>query len=317
MSALVSVVCLCYNHERFVKEAIESVINQSYRDIQIIVVDDASTDNSRSIILEIAAKHSAIEVVFPDRNLGNCAAFNLALEKVKGEYVVDFATDDVMTSDRIEKQVSFFSILDSSYGVIFSDAAYVDEEGKFIRNHFDYLKDKGLLSTIPQGDVYKNLISTYFIPSPTMLVRRSVMDELNGYDESLVYEDFDFWIRSARKFKYAFQNERLTMIRKSRRSMSTGWYKPGDAQLHSTYLVCRKIYSMNKNEDEWDALAKRLKFEIRQSVFSDNRTEAELFFDLLSGIKRVSIVDRMMMLAGKMPFSLSPLRSVYHRLRYG
>jgi glycosyltransferase involved in cell wall biosynthesis len=316
MLPLVSVVCLCYNHERFVREAVESVLRQRYPNIQIIVVDDGSSDNSRSIIKEIAAENPAIEIVMTDRNLGNCKAFNLALPKVAGEFVVDFATDDVMMPERIAKQVDFFRTLDASYGVIFSDAIYIDENGNSIRNHFDYLKAKGLIREIPQGDVYKKLISTYFIPSPTMLVRKQVMDDLNGYDEQLSYEDFDFWIRSSRKFKYAFQDEKLTKIRKSRGSMSTGWYKQGDAQLHSTYLVCRKIFSMNRSVDENQALAVRLKYEIRQSVFSDNKKEAKLFFGLLSEIGKVSAADRVMMYLTGLPFSLSFLRSWYHRIRY-
>jgi glycosyltransferase involved in cell wall biosynthesis len=279
-------------------------------------VDDMSTDRSRPIIQEIAAENPSIETIFTTKNLGNCAAFNLAFEKVKGEFVVDFATDDVMIPDRILKQVDLFQSLDESYGVIFSDAVYIDVEGKFIRNHFDYLKMKGFIREIPQGEVYKNLISTYFVPSPTMLVRKRVMVELKGYDEDLVYEDFDFWVRSARKFKYAFQNERLTMIRKSRNSMSTGWYKQGDAQLHSTYLVCKKIVAMNQSEDENNALATRLKYEIRQSIFSNNKREAKLFFELLSEIGRVSVVDRVMIALAVLPFDFSGLRSLYHRLRY-
>jgi glycosyltransferase involved in cell wall biosynthesis len=316
MPPLVSIVCLCYNHERFVREAVESAVNQTYPNIQIIVVDDASMDNSKSIIKEIAAKHPTIEVIFSERNLGNCAAFNLALKNVKGEFVVDFATDDVMVAERISNQVDFFKTLDASYGVVFSDATYIDEGGNFIRNHFDYLMTKGLVRQIPEGDVYKNVISTYFIPSPTMLVRKQVMDDLNGYDEQLSYEDFDFWIRSSRKFKYAFQNERLTKIRKSRSSMSTGWYKQGDAQLHSTYLVCKKILSMNRSEEENKALAARLKYEIRQSVFSDNKIEAKLFYALLIKIGKANLVDRLMLSLAALPFTLAPLRSWYHLMRY-
>jgi glycosyltransferase involved in cell wall biosynthesis len=316
MQPLVSVVCLCYNHERFVREAVESVLNQSYQNIQIIVVDDMSSDGSRSVITELVNRNPNIEIVFPSGNVGNCAAFNLGLRKVKGEFVVDFATDDVMVPDRIARQMNFFNTLDSSFGVVFSDADYIDEDGKFIRHHFDYLKAKRLLGKIPQGDVYKDLVSTYFVPSPTMLVRMKVMDELNGYDENLVYEDFDFWIRSGRKYKYAFQNERLTKIRKTQRSMSTGWYKQGDAQLHSTYLVCKKIISMNRTDEEDRALAVRLKYEIRQSVFSNNKKEAKLFFDMLLQIGQASAADRFLMILARIPIDFSVLRSLYHRLRF-
>ncbi len=87
---------------------------------------------------------------------------------------------------------------------------------------------KSLISHIPQGDVYRDMLTTYFIPGPTMMIRREVFAALGGYDESLSYEDFDFWVRSSRIYRYAFLNERLTSIRKLKSSMSTGWYVPGD-----------------------------------------------------------------------------------------
>jgi glycosyltransferase involved in cell wall biosynthesis len=313
---LVSVVCLCYNHERFIEEAVESVINQTYPNIQLVIVDDNSTDRSRTVIESIIQKHQNIECLFLESNLGNCKAFNIGLARVKGQFVVDFATDDVMLPNRIEKQVEFFSTLDKSYGVVFTDAIYVDEDGKFIRNHFEHLFQKRLLKAIPVGDVYKELLSTYFIPSPTMLVRTEVMHALGGYDEKLSYEDFDFWIRSSRQFNYAFLDERLTKIRKSRSSMSVGWYKQGDRQLHSTFLVCKKARLLNKSEAEDVALAQRLKYEIRQSVFSDNRREALLFFDLLNDLGRANFVDRLMINLSRLPLPLSSLRQLYHRWRY-
>jgi glycosyltransferase involved in cell wall biosynthesis len=102
---LVSVICLCYNHERFVREAIQSVINQSYKNFQVIVVDDASSDGSISEIQKLKTDYPFLELLLLSTNIGNCKAFNAALKLVKGEYVIDFATDDVMMPDRMDKQV--------------------------------------------------------------------------------------------------------------------------------------------------------------------------------------------------------------------
>jgi glycosyltransferase involved in cell wall biosynthesis len=314
---LVTVVCLCYNHERFVAEAIRSVLTQSYENIQLIVADDASTDNSVAVIREALAAHPQVETLFLPQNLGNCKAFNRALPRVKGEYVIDFAADDVMTPDRIEKQVNFFSTLESSYGVVFTNALYIDEQGKIMRDHYLYLFNKALLQTIPQGDVYPQVIARYFIASPTMMVRMSVMRALNGYDEALTYEDFDFWVRSSREYKYAFLNERLTRIRRSARSMSTGWYKPGDKQLHSTYLVCKKIAVLNRTEEERKALLTRLHYELRQSVFSTNREEAKLFYSMLKEMHANTLIDRLLVFLNRFHLPLWIVRDLYHKLRYG
>jgi glycosyltransferase involved in cell wall biosynthesis len=312
---LVSVICLCYNQERFVREAIQSVLDQTYSPIQLIVVDDASSDDSQKAIQD-AIKGTAVELLFLTENQGNCKAFNQALTKVKGDYIIDFAADDKMSLDRIEKQVTFFQSLHSDYGVVFTDAIYMDESGNYLRDHYAYLKRKRLINQIPQGNVYRDVIAHYFVASPTMMVKKKVFDELEGYDEDLSYEDFDFWVRSSRKFNYGFLNEKLTLIRRSGNSMSSGWYKQGDGQLASTYLVCKKIAKLNTNPQEDQALLVRLRFELRQSAFSQNKKEAELFFQLLVSIVTPTLLDRFFLMIARMSLPLSPIRGLYHWVRY-
>lgn len=314
-SPLVTVICLCYNHARFVREAIESVLVQSYPSVQLIVVDDASTDGSVDEINKILSRQN-VEFISLEENIGNCRAFNKGLALAKGEFVIDLAADDVLMADRIEKQVALFQSIPPEYGVVFSDAEYIDEHGVTLKYHFDYLLQKGLLYNIPQGEVYADVVAKYFIPSPTMMMRRSVLEMLGGYDESLAYEDFDFWVRSSRFCKYAFLHERITKIRKSRTSMSAGWYQRGDRQLHSTYLVCKKVQALNREQKEVDALVQRVRFELRQSVFSKNVREAKLFFDLLTEITHPTFPDKLMMHLLKVPLPLPWLRKAYHKLKY-
>ena len=313
---LVSVICLCYNHRRFVREAVVSVLNQSYKNIQVIVADDASTDNSIEEINTLKAEHSSIELLLLPKNLGNCKAFNEALKLARGEFIIDFATDDLMMPDRIEKQVSFFGRLTPTVGVVYTDAVYINEDGKFIRNHFEYLFQKELISHIPQGDVYRDVLTTYFIPGPTMMTRREVFTALGGYDESLSYEDFDFWVRSSRIFRYAFLKDKLTSIRKLKSSMSRGWYVPGDKQLHSTYLVCKKAQKLNRDKDDEQALITRVRYEFRQSVLSGNHPEALLFFDLLKELNGVRWIERTLKLLHQSGIPLAPLRKLYHGIKY-
>ncbi len=204
MKPLVSIVCLCYQHKPFVRQAVESVIHQSYTPLQIIVADDCSNDGSVAEIQKLKVEYPFLELLLLPENFGNCKAFNKAYKLVKGEFVIDFATDDIMLPDRIEKQVQYFEKCDPKVGVVFTDATYINEKGEFLRNHFEYLFHKNLIRHIPQGDVYRDILSTYFIPGPTMMVRREVLDRLGGYDEELTYEDFDFWVRSAHEYHYVF-----------------------------------------------------------------------------------------------------------------
>jgi len=314
--SLVSVVCLCYNHAAFVAEALRSVFDQTYPNLQVIVVDDASTDNSLEIIRSTIAHQPNVELLALPQNLGNCKAFNQGLRLARGEYVVDFATDDILLPERIAKQVQHFSKLDPSYGVVFTDAQYIDPHGHVFRKHYEYLFAKKLLTHIPQGDVYRDVLSTYFIASPTMLVRKKIFDDLGGYDETLAYEDFDFWVRSARLHKYAFLDEALTLIRRKHQSLSSGWYRRGDPQLHSTYLVCKKAQQLNRDAGDRQALLQRIRYELRQSIFSENHKEAELFYSLLKELQTPAKSDRVLFGLMKSKLPLSRLRRLYQRWRY-
>src|SRR5690606_27795969 len=101
------------------------------------------------------------------------------------------------------------------------------------------------------------------------------------YDESLAYEDFDFWVRSARTYKYAFQPQCLTKVRKVKASLSSKLYSKGDKQLESTYRVCLKAAHLNRSKQDKRALIIRLRYEARHAVLTSNQKEAKLFFDLL------------------------------------
>jgi glycosyltransferase involved in cell wall biosynthesis len=313
---LVSVICLCYNHENYIREAVESVLAQTYSNIEIIIVDDLSTDASRGVIMRIVGDHPSIKYLPLDKNHGNCAAFNRGLALAHGEYIVDLATDDVMLPERIEKQVAALQKLDHSWGVVFTDVLYIDHDSQPLFQHYPYLLEKQLIKQVPQGDIYRELISTYFISAPSMLVRRKVFEQLNGYDETLAYEDFDFWIRSSRIFKYAFLNEPLTRVRKTSRSLSRKAYVPGDQQLHSTYKVCRKAQALNKSSDENDALRKRVRYEFRHAVLSGNFAEANRFLGLLTELGTLNRHDNVLKFLLKHKIGLPRLRRAYQRLRY-
>jgi glycosyltransferase involved in cell wall biosynthesis len=313
---LVSVICLCHNQKRFVLEALESVLQQTYTSIQLIVVDDGSTDGSKEVILDFTADKPAIQFIDLVENIGSCKAFNLGLKKAEGNFIIDLAADDVMVSTKVERQVNLFSTLDSSVGVLFSDATYINESGRFIRNHFEYLFRKKLIRAIAQGEVFREVLSTYFIPSPTMMIRKEVLMALNGYDETLAYEDFDFWVRSSRIFNYAYQDEKLMCIRKTNQSMSTGWYVRGDKQLYSTFLVCKKAQKLIRNVGDSQALVRRVRYELRQSIFSENKKEALLFYELLNEINGRRQLDVLYFLLNRIGLPLAPIRKLYHSIRF-
>ena len=316
-SPLVTVICLCYNHERFVEAAVESVVKQTYPSVQIIVWDDASTDGSAAVIRNLQLKYPQIEVTLSEKNEGNCRAFNRAYALAKGEFIIDFATDDVMHERRVEKQIEFFNTADDRTGVVFTDATYIDDGGNFIRHHYEYLFKHKLIRDIPTGDVFRSVLTTYYIASPTMMMRRCVLDELGGYDEQLSYEDFDLWVRSSRIFRYGFVNERLCFIRLVSDSLSAGQYRKRSIHLRSTYLVCLKALEVCRDSDDVEAVVQRTRYELRQATLSDNPAVALMFWKVLHDKKRNRFADNFWKVIGQLHIPLSGARQLYLRLRYG
>jgi glycosyltransferase involved in cell wall biosynthesis len=259
---LVTVICVCCNHHRFVCQALNSVIHQTYPNIELIVIDDASTDGSVKAIKRWAASYPEITLIMNTKNLGYCKTFNKAFRLAKGEFIIDLAADDVLLPGRVETGVQVLTTAGKEYGVTFSDAEYIDAAGKVLRTH----ARKFPHATIPQGDVYKHLVERFFICPPSMMVRKAVLDVLQGYDESLAYEDFDFWIRSSRQFKYVYSPKVLVQKRELANSLGVRQFKRNSPQRWSTLAVCKKIKSLNRHPDETAALKKRLHYEIRQSV---------------------------------------------------
>jgi glycosyltransferase involved in cell wall biosynthesis len=258
-SPLVSVICLCYNHSSFVKESIVSVLEQSYPNIELIVVDDKSTDNSVTMIKDILKDHPEVKFIEHSKNTGNCTAFNDGWRMSTGEFVIDLAADDTLPENRIENGVKEFSQRDTTYGVQYGDVAVMNEDGTFIDRH-------SKTSQPVEGNIYTELVKRYFVSSASMMIRQEVLKNLNGYDETLAYEDFDFWIRSSRIYKFFYTPEVLVNKRLVKGSMSDRQFRRGSPQQLSTYRVCEKILLLNKTPEEHRALEERLWYEIRVSL---------------------------------------------------
>ncbi|HEX8546735.1 MAG TPA: glycosyltransferase [Cytophagaceae bacterium] len=264
----VSIICLCYNHSEYVEEAIMSILNQTYKNIEIIVVDDCSIDNSRDVISRLLLSFPQINFIANQSNIGNCKSFNKAFAVSTGDYVIDHSADDVLVDQRVSLQVDLFENLDSTYGLVYSSAEYIDEHGKHLAFHFH--NDSPSWKRPYIGEVYEKVVANYFIPSPTVIFKREVLLKMGGYDETLAYEDFDVIARITKEYKVAYAGFFSTKIRKLRSSMSSTQYSYKSLQLITTLKVCRKILWMNASIHHSLALQKRILFESRKAFFSFN-----------------------------------------------
>ncbi|KYG80602.1 hypothetical protein EV198_2284 [Roseivirga ehrenbergii] len=294
MNPLVSVICISYNHAPYISEALKSVFAQIYTEIEIIVLDDGSSDTSVGEIEKMIQGKPEVVFIPNTQNEGYTRTFNKGLALAKGKYLIDFALDDVMQPEFLRKSVERLETLGEEYGVCFSNADYINSKSETIGNHNDTLRAKKLISEIPQGDIFEMVLKRYFICTPTMVIRKSVFDRMGGYDESLAYEDFDFWVRSSRYYKYTFLDEILMQKRKLTSSMSALRYKhQHNDQMQSIFTVCRKAFSLCKSKSELDSLYQRLSYEHRQCIRYQAYGLAESYIVLVKKIGRGAVKLRL------------------------
>jgi glycosyltransferase involved in cell wall biosynthesis len=298
---LVTVIALCYNHERFVLEALQSVVNQTYSNIELIIVDDFSIDNSVKNIFKFLGNNSSTKTFLNKTNLGNCRSFNQAFKIAQGKYIIDFSTDDVMLPERVAEQVAKFEDCSDKTGVIYSEGIYIDENSEVLKG------GKTLGDSInPEGDVYKNFLKGTFLMPCTMMVRKTVLDQLYGYDEALAYEDLDFWIRSSRTWEYAYVPKILSYQRIVKGSHSANFYKKHNLLIPSLVKVCKKALALNKTEEENRALLIRMRATMMKCVLSENFQAGKELNNMIENLKghnfKSWLLSKILLL--KLPFGL-------------
>lgn len=265
---LVTIICLCYNQEEFVLESLFSVVNQNYTAVELIVVDDCSSDNSKEVIEKWLLDFPKIQFITNEVNLGSTKSFNKALKKANGEFIIDLAADDILVSNCITSQINAFkNTTYKNLGVVYGNAELISEKGIFNFYYFPVDRFKKVLKPRVTGDIYESVLSGgNCMCSVSSMVKKSVFDYLNGYDESLAYEDLDFWIRASRIYDFDFIDEILIRKRRVQNSLGTHFFMKNDARARkinqSTYLILKNTIRLNKTKKEDQAVLKRIHFEI-------------------------------------------------------
>jgi len=269
---LVSIICLSYNHEDYVVEALNSVINQTYPNIELLIADDCSTDNSVEIIQNWLQHHPKVHFSVNEKNLGNTKTFNQLAKKAKGDYIIDLAADDVLLPNCVEKQVSTFRNSNfSNLGIVYGNLIEIDENGSSLRNYYTE-KDHP-----ESGDIYKMVIGrTTKICSVSSMVKISVFEKLGYYDEKLAYEDLDLWIRASREFDFEYINDVLAYKRETPNSLSSHFLIKNNSRTKklnaSTFKILNNAYHLNKSINEHQALLGRIRFEMFKFIKARNFT---------------------------------------------
>lgn len=237
-SELVSIILPVYNAGKYISEAIESIINQTYQNLQIIIIDDGSTDNSLEIINSF--KDKRINVI-SRKNMGLIFTLNEALQYAKGNYIARMDADDISRSDRIEKQVSFLK-KNPNISIIGSYATIINESNHIIGYRKPAKHNFSLKATC--------FLGSPFIHPSVMFNKKLINNELYYSDEFLHAEDYELWSRLATKddIKFSTIPEYLLMYRVLNTSISRTY---SEKQKKMTLKVQKRYFIKQKNLNEF------------------------------------------------------------------
>lgn len=279
--SLVTIICLCYNHQKYVVESLLSAVNQDCPFIELIIVDDFSTDNSRETIQNWLIDYPEVQFIANEVNLGSTKSFNKALKLAKGDYIIDLACDDVLLPNCVSLQLKAFKENRfKNLGIVYGNTELINEKGEFDSYYFPVDPSKKTIEKRATGDIYLSIISGgNSICSVSSMVKKSVFDDLKGYDENLAYEDLDLWIRASRQYEFDYIDAVLIKKRISTTSLGTHFYLKNDSRSrkinHSTYLIIKKAIRLNRSKIEHKAILKRMHFEMILAYKTD---DFKLFF---------------------------------------
>lgn len=214
---LVSVLISAYNHEKFIEQCLYSIASQTYRNIELIIFNDGSTDNTDMKIraMEFILQSRFARYIYVSKeNEGTAKTLNKALLMAKGKYIMTFASDDVMLPWRIELQVKYLES-HPNHGLVYTDGYRIFNEG-FIDMYKTYDPAYRFSNHMEFKEGY---IPEYFLanifnkPTPTICVRKECYDKIGPFDESMISEDPDIYIRLAKEFQIGYIKQVLTIHR--------------------------------------------------------------------------------------------------------
>lgn len=249
---LVTIGVASYNNARFIKETLDSIAFQSYKEFELIINDDCSSDNSVQVIRDWMEMFPMLKITLIENNTnyGLCKSLNQIIENSKGEYISIIASDDKYLKDFILNRVNYLKSTEIDIGLCYSPTYLIDSNSKRLGVEE---REKWL-----DGDFFVDLcrLENSFCKPLTTMIKREVYEKVGVYDEALIYEDLDFFFRVSRYYKVSFFESIDSEYRVLGNSLGhiVGNTPEG---LESTSLILKKNWGKSKLTDLY--LAKRLR----------------------------------------------------------
>lgn len=230
--SLVSIITPVYNAEKWFKETFESVLNQSFKDFEWIIVDDYSSDNSYKLITELIKEHLNIKLFQCEKNSGSAVARNIGLNNASGRYITFLDADDLLDPNYLEEQVKF-----------------IKDNGPIITAGYRRMAENTTTNFIPRKEItYKQLLTGNDCSCLTTMYDREVVGNLLFPEDLLRHEDFIFWLDILKKGYNVKGNQQILatyrILKVSKNSNKTKLLKP-------MYHVYHKVLKFNFIKSYW------------------------------------------------------------------
>ena len=207
----VSVILPTYNRARLLGKAVRSVLNQTYKDLEVIVVDDCSTDNTKEVVKSLDDER--IIYIQNMKNRGAASARNTGIEVANGKYIAFQDSDDLWLRDKLEKQICAFEESTPKTGVVYTGFWRIDNHGK------TYIPSKWISKK--EGDIHKVLLEGNFVGGVTAVTRKTCLEKVGMFDERLPrFQDWELFLRLSKFYLFKYINEPLLLSYQSRDSIS-------------------------------------------------------------------------------------------------
>jgi len=243
----VSVIIPAYNAERYLRETLDSVMAQTWRDFEAVVVDDGSTDGTREIVRSYGEPVRLVE----QANAGPSAARNRGVREARGELAAFVDADDVWLPEKLALQVPLFDA-EGRVGLVYSRAEYMDEAGRPLPTQ---------QNPKPEGDVYLRLLEGNCVPTSSVVVRKACFEAAGGFAQDMVWaEDWHLWLRIARRHEFRVVDRVLVCHRSGGGSLSAQHEK---AYLGALDALDRAVHEAD--EPRVRAIARRTRWRLHHA----------------------------------------------------
>lgn len=218
---LVSIVAANYNNAAYVIDSLNSVRDQTYQNIELIIVDDASTDNSPALIDQWLQNYNQpYKFIKHEKNYGICRTCNDLVNNASGKFISFLATDDMYLPDKITNQVKILEESEASVAMVYSDTYLLDQYGNRKLGTFMTTLSKCTFEYGPSGNILPELQKQHFVHWLSVLVKKEIFNNIGLFDENLPFEDYDMSLRIARKYTIKYSPDIQILYRVHAQSIS-------------------------------------------------------------------------------------------------